>query len=199
MSSLRVERLRAAGVHADELYLASGDCVAVHGPSGGGKTRLLRAIADLDEADGEIWSDDHARSTMTCPEWRARVVFVAADSHWWLDRVGPHAPAWSDELLAAVGFDRDVLDWSVSRLSSGERQRLSLARAVTRTPGTLLLDEPTANLDAHNTERVEQLLSDWRLSSGGSILWVSHDPEQRRRVASVSHPIVDGVLGPNDG
>jgi len=194
-----MERLRAEGVQADKFYLASGDCVAIHGPSGGGKTRLLRAIADLDESEGELWSGDHARGKMSGPEWRMRVVFVAAESHWWLDQVGPHASAWPEALLAAVGFDRDVLSWSVSRLSSGERQRLSLARAVTRNPGTLLLDEPTANLDADNTERVEQLLLDWRESSGGSILWVSHDPEQRRRVASMAHPVVDGILGPGDG
>jgi ABC-type iron transport system FetAB ATPase subunit len=199
MSSLRVEQLRADGVHADRLEVAGGGCVAVHGPSGGGKTRLLRAIADLDQAEGEVWSGDVARSAMSGPEWRARVVFVAAESHWWADRVEAHAPEWPDQLLAAVGFDRDVLGWSIRRLSSGERQRLALARALARRPRSLLLDEPTANLDTQNTERVERLLSDWRRTSDGSILWVSHDPEQRRRVATVSYPIANGALGPADG
>jgi ABC-type iron transport system FetAB ATPase subunit len=199
MSSLRVERLCADGVRADRLEVNAGDCVAVYGPSGGGKTRLLRAIADLDQAEGEVWSGDLARSAMSGPEWRARVVFVAAESHWWADQVAAHAPTWPDQLLAAVGFDRDVLGWSVSRLSSGERQRLALVRALARRPGSLLLDEPTANLDTHNTERVERLLSNWRHASDGSVLWVSHDPEQRRRVASVSHPIANGLLGPADG
>lgn len=199
MSTLRVERLRADGVDADSLQVEAGACVAVYGPSGGGKTRLLRAIADLDESDGEAWSGERARSSMSGPEWRARVVFVAAESHWWDERVAPHAPSWPDELLAGVGFDRDVLNWSISRLSSGERQRLALARALARAPASLLLDEPTANLDAHNIERVELLLANWRHASGGSIVWVSHDPEQRRRVADKAHPVVNGVLGPVDG
>lgn len=76
------------------------------------------------------------------------------------------------------------MDWEVSRLSSGERQRLSLARLLAGYPKVLLLDEPTANLDKANTNRVEELILTYLREQGASALWVSHDPEQRHRMAT---------------
>ena len=97
-----------------------------------------------------------------------------------------------------MGFGQDVLDWEVQRLSSGERQRLALARALAYAPSALLLDEPSANLDGPNTERIEALVRHWRAHTGGCALWVSHDAEQRARVASASYPIHAGTLGARD-
>ncbi len=194
MSSLRLERLRAPGVDAPELHLADARCSAVHGPSGSGKTLLLRAIADLDDSRGEVWLDDIARSAIAGPDWRRRVMYLAAESHWWLPRVRDHATHWNAADLRALDFAPDVLDWDVQRLSSGERQRLALARALAHGPSALLLDEPTANLDQHNTRRVEQMLLGWREQHQGCILWVSHDPEQRTRVADRQLRIEQGRL-----
>jgi ABC-type iron transport system FetAB ATPase subunit len=194
MSRLRLHRLRAAGVDAAELEVGEGRCVALHGPSGGGKSRLLRAIADLDPSTGEIWIDDEARSSMPAPAWRRRVMLVPAESHWWRDRVGEHAEHWCEPTLAALGFEPDVLDWTVQRLSSGERQRLALARALAADPDCLLLDEPTANLDRDNRLRVESVVQAWRETGKACALWVSHDPEQRTRVADASRRIADGHL-----
>ncbi len=199
MSGLRVQGLRARGVQAAELSVAPGGCCALSGPSGSGKTLLLRAIADLDEADGEVWLDETPRSALDAPLWRRRVMYLAAESHWWGRAVREHAAAWGEADLAALGFAPEVLDWEVERLSSGERQRLALARALAHAPSALLLDEPTANLDAPNTERVEQLLRDWRRRSGGCALWVSHDPAQRARVAERQYRIEAGVLRRADG
>ena len=78
----------------------------------------------------------------------------------------------------------ECMEWQVSRLSSGERQRLGLARLLALQPRVLLLDEPTANLDAANTRRVEACLDDYRRGHQAAVLWVSHDPDQRGRVAS---------------
>ncbi len=195
MSQLRVEELRTRGIHAAALQIESGDCVALHGPSGGGKSLLLRAIADLDESSGEVWLDDRPRSGFSGPDWRRQVMYLAAESHWWGARVREHAPDWRPGDLDALGFDADVLEFPVQRLSSGERQRLALARALAHAPSVLLLDEPSANLDVPNTERLERLVADWRASSGGSVLWVSHDPRQRARVASRHYQMLAGVLG----
>ncbi|MDJ0738259.1 MAG: ATP-binding cassette domain-containing protein [Gammaproteobacteria bacterium] len=194
MSRLRIDGLRAPGVDAAELAVAAAECVALFGPSGGGKTRLLRAIADLDEAAGEVFLDDRPRSTFAAPAWRRRVMYLAADSAWWQPQVRDHASDWPAAQLAALGFGDDVLDWEVARLSSGERQRLALVRALARAPDVLLLDEPSANLDVPNTTRVERLIDDWRRSTGGSVLWVSHDPDQRQRVAARAFEIAAGRL-----
>lgn len=170
--------------------------MALHGDSGSGKTRLLRLIADLDPGEGEVWLDQAERREIPAPEWRRRVMYLAADSQWWYPTVGAHADDWAAETLKALGFDPAVLDWSVERLSSGERQRLALARALGRGPQVLLLDEPTANLDQANTSRVERLIGEWRESTGGAALWVSHDPAQRARVASSSARMEGGRLLP---
>ena len=196
MSSLRIEQLRHTGIDVGEVHIPDGSCTAIHGASGSGKTLLLRAIADLDEADGEVWLDDRARSGMSGPQWRRLVTYVAAESHWWGPTVRQHAAKWSTATLEALGFGQDVLDFGVQRLSSGERQRLAIARVLAGSPGALLLDEPTANLDQDNAIRVEQLIGDWRSRTGGCVIWVSHDPAQRARVASVQHEIRSGSLGP---
>lgn len=198
MSALRIEGLHGHGVDVPSLRVEAATCSTIFGPSGSGKTLLLRAIADLDEARGEIWLDDQPRSAMSGPQWRAKVMYLAAESAWWAGHVGKHAGEWDIDVLHMLAFGRDVLDWEVERLSSGERQRLALARALARTPRVLLLDEPTANLDQENTTRVETLLARWRETSGGCLLWVSHDPAQRARVANAAYRMRDGKLEPVD-
>lgn len=194
MTRLFIESLHGLGVSAADLTLSRGECIAIHGPSGSGKTLLLRAIADLDPADGEVWLDGVARSAMPAPRWRQAVSYLAAESHWWAPTARPHAADWGTTDLEALGFTPAVLDWEIQRLSSGERQRLALARALAHRPGVLLLDEPTANLDPGNAANVERLVADWRNHCGGCVLWVTHDPAQRARVAGAQYAIADGVL-----
>lgn len=198
MSRLSIRQLRARGIRADRLTIYDGACAALSGPSGSGKTLLLRAIADLDENSGEIRLDDLSRDAIDGPGWRRRVMYVSAESHWWQPSVRPHAAQWNDDHLQALGFTPEVLDWEIQRLSSGERQRLALARALAHGPAALLLDEPSANLDQPNTNRVEQLVEDWRSATSGCVLWVSHDAEQRTRVASSDYVIHDGELSAAD-
>jgi ABC-type iron transport system FetAB ATPase subunit len=199
VSSLRIEHLQRAGVSATDITVAAGSCIALHGASGSGKTLLLRAISDLDEAEGEVWLEKQPRSGMSGPQWRRRVSYVAAESHWWGRWVREHAKAWRTPDLQALGFGPEVLDWEIQRLSSGERQRLAIARVLAGSPSALLLDEPTANLDQENARRVEQLVEDWRRDTGGCVVWVSHDPAQRARVAKAQFEILDGNVRQEDG
>ena len=194
MSRLRIERLQRPGVNAAGIVVDSGGCTAVHGASGSGKTLLLRAVADLDEAEGEVWLDEQARSGMSGPQWRRQVSYVAAESYWWERLVREHAQDWQTDQLEALGFESTVLDWEVQRLSSGEKQRLAIARTLAGAPSALLLDEPTANLDQMNTERVEQLIAAWRRQTAGCVIWVSHDPAQRNRISDIQLEIRDGRL-----
>jgi ABC-type sulfate/molybdate transport systems ATPase subunit len=192
---LSVRHLFAPGVAADALEVAEGECVAVMGPSGAGKTRLLRAIADLDPNRGEVAADGVDRARVSGPAWRRMVGYLPAESGWWADTVGAHFPDRSGcrALLAEMRLPADVLDWPVLRLSSGERQRLALARALVRGPRALLLDEPTGALDEEARTMVEALLRR-QLDAGTPILMVTHDRSQAERLAARIVHVAKGRL-----
>ncbi|RMF11360.1 MAG: ATP-binding cassette domain-containing protein [Alphaproteobacteria bacterium] len=156
--------------------LDAGTCLGIEGPSGSGKSTLLRALADLDPARGEVFLNGTARNSMPAAAWRARVCYVAAEPAWWAERVGDH---FADEergarLAEALGL-AGAMDWTVTRLSTGEGQRLGLARALAGKPAVLLLDEPTSGLDRDAARRVARAL-ERLLEDGGSVVLVAHDP-----------------------
>jgi len=175
--------------------LESGEVLAVRGPSGSGKSLMLRAIADLDPAAGEVSLDGTARARIPAPEWRRRVAFVPAESGWWDDRVGAHFSGGDGgkALIEALGLDPAALGWEVRRLSTGERQRLAIARALVRDPKVWLLDEPTAALDAEAAGLVEKLIAQGR-DRGAAILLVTHDDSQAARLADRSLFMAGGCL-----
>ncbi|MBT0959571.1 ATP-binding cassette domain-containing protein [Denitromonas sp. IR12] len=177
------DALRVGDLSAGDLCIAPGRILALSGPSGSGKSRLLRALADLDPHEGTVALGDMRQGAVPGHRWRQAVMMVPADSQWWADTVGEHFPDGAPDGLDTLGFDTATMDWQVSRLSSGERQRLALLRAVAHQPRALLLDEPTANLDAEATARVEAWLGDLIARHHWPVLWVAHDPAQIRRVA----------------
>jgi ABC-type multidrug transport system ATPase subunit len=159
----------------------------VHGPSGSGKSLMLRAVADLDPAEGEVTLDGVPRDRIAAPEWRRRVAFVPAESGWWDDLVGAHFTAGDGAgdgvaLIEALGMDHAALGWEVRRLSTGERHRLAIARALALKPKVWLLDEPTAALDAEAAGLVEVVIKQGR-DRGAAILMVTHDDGQAARLA----------------
>ena len=163
--------------------VAAGECLVLRGPSGAGKSQLLRALADLDPSEGEVWLEGIERRAMPVTAWRRAVGLLPAEAAWWHETVGAHfdEPAAVD--VVALGFRPGVMDWEVTRLSSGERQRLALLRVLANHPRVLLLDEPTANLDDDNAARVEALVRAYLKEHGACALWVSHDPAEVRRMA----------------
>lgn len=181
--TLRLDGVTIGALASVSLTVAAGNIHCLSGPSGSGKSRLLRAVADLEPHDGQVWLGDIAQASLPAHAWRARVMLVPADSQWWADSVGEHLLQATPSDLEVLGFTPEVLEWQVSRLSSGEKQRLALLRAISREPSALLLDEPTANLDEVTTRRVETWLMARIRERGWPAIWVAHDPGQIQRVA----------------
>ena len=183
MPVLQLQGLGNGLIEPLDLTVEAGQVVCVSGPSGSGKTRLLRAIADMEPHQGSVRLDDTDRSSLPAHLWRSRVMLVPAESQWWADTVSEHWVQPMPQALEALGFEPAAGGWMVSRLSSGEKQRLALIRAVAREPQALLLDEPTANLDEAGTRRVEDWLRAEIRRRGLPVLWVAHDSAQIRRVS----------------
>ena len=193
--TLGLKRLHVGPV---DLHARDGSCVAIEGRSGSGKSLLLRAMADLDPHEGDSALDGERCSEMPAPRWRLRVTYVAAASGWWLDMVAPHFAdvAQLRTQLARVGLPPEAAGWEVARLSTGERQRLALLRALTPDNRVLLLDEPTSGLDADTTQQVEALLRE-QLEAGKTLVMVTHDPLQAGRLAHQRYLLAEGRLQEN--
>jgi ABC-type iron transport system FetAB ATPase subunit len=181
---LRIDYLSVPGLPALSFELAAQDCLAVEGPSGSGKTRLLRAIADLDPADGYMFLEGIERRELGGPEWRRRVRYASAEPAWWEATARQHfrPTARLDRLLSAVALEAEILDQPIAELSTGERQRLGLIRALADEPQVLLLDEPTSALDPQTAALAEELIK-FQLLAGRAIILVSHDAGQIARLA----------------
>jgi len=185
---LRVENLRFLVNGPYTFALKKGECVGLSGKSGIGKTQLLRAITDLIPHTGMVSLDGVPSTAISAPTWRSRVTMIPAEPLWWYPCVGDHFstdlyPESFEKRLDAVDFSKDVLRWQVTRLSTGEKQRLALLRGLCNTPSVLLLDEPCSSLDNYHTALVENFILTYLQHNSISILWVSHDPEQLLRVA----------------
>ena len=168
--------------------LRPGECLGLNGPSGVGKTQLFRAVSDLIPSLGDIVFKGKNKDSVSAVEWRSQVTMVPTDSVWWYDEISSHfsspkEKAFLDNMCINVGLPKEIVNWQVNRLSTGEKQRLSLIRTLQIKPAILLLDEPTSGLDAVNTQLVETLLLELCQSENLSLMWVSHDAAQLERVS----------------
>ena len=195
---LKLEDVSVGELEPVSLSIATGEVVCISGASGSGKTRLLRAVADLEPHGGDCLLGDIRQSETPAHRWRRQVMMVPAESQWWHETVGEHFDAETvgvpGEALEALDLPGEATSWSIDRLSSGEKQRLALIRALVREPRALLLDEPTANLDAESIRRVERWLLEIIQHRELPTLWVAHDAEQIRRVSNRQFRIRDGRL-----
>lgn len=157
--------------------------MTITGASGSGKSLLLRSLADLDPHQGRIFLGNVEHMSIPAPQWRKKVALLPSKSTWWHDTVAQHFPEVNKPYFQALGFGTDVLKWNIDRLSTGEQQRLALLRLLANQPSVLLLDEPTASLDPDNTHLTEVLVLDYAQQNQAPVLWVSHDPEQARRLS----------------
>jgi len=178
------------GIDAD---VPRGDITAVVGPSGAGKSTLLRSINRLIEpTGGEVYLDGEPTSAMNPLELRRRVGMVfqlpalfgatVEEATLYGARLAGRS-ADAARLLEMAGRGASFKDKAPQGLSVGERQRVSIARALALEPGALLVDEPTSALDEAARRRIEDLLGELNASLGLTIVLVSHALDQVERVA----------------
>jgi len=177
--------------------LDAGELVVLEGPSGSGKSRLLRQLVGLDSVEGverELLGDAYSASGL--PGWRSRVTLVAQDAPMLAGSVGDNlsfpfalraaagrsaADGRRAELLAAVGLDAIPEQRDVSTLSGGERHRLALVRGLLWDPPVLVADEPLSGLDDDRAAACFELLADAAHRSDHAVLCVVHDQDLARR------------------
>ena len=194
MPKLTVEDLLFLDRGPYNFCVQPGEILCLSGVSGAGKSLLLRAIADLDPQTGNIFLGEKECKEFEPSVWRKKVGYLAAESQWWFNQVGEHFPETesTEVVLTRAGFEKQVLEWDIHRLSTGEKQRLALARLMMNEPEVLLLDEPTASLDAENISRVEDWLRTYAVDNKVPVVWVSHDLIQIGRVANRCFEIKTG-------
>ena len=127
---------------------------------------------------------------MPASQWRRHVRYAAAEPGWWGETARVSLlPPGSDEarvlkLVGDLGLDSALLDRPLTQLSTGERLRLALVRAMSDQPRVLLLDEPTGALDTASAALAEELIR-YQVLAGRSVILVSHDPGQIERLSDL--------------
>jgi putative ABC transport system ATP-binding protein len=203
-------RTQVRAVDGVSFAVGSGEIVLIMGPSGSGKTTLLTILGGLlRPTSGRVVIDGLDLTAMRpaeLPRVRREHVGFVFQSFNLLDSLsaqenvevalnvagvgGAAARSRARDLLITAGLE-GRLDFRARDLSGGEKQRVSIARALANRPQLLLADEPTANLDSRNGHEVMQLLHDLAKREGHTVVVVSHDTRLQ--------DIADRVLWLEDG
>jgi ABC-type polar amino acid transport system ATPase subunit len=174
-----------------------GEVVVITGPSGSGKTTILRAIAGLEQPDAGQIAVDGGRAGMVF-QFHCLFEHLSALDNVCLAPVHAHGISRADaerrahELLAGFGVDHRAHAYP-RELSGGEAQRVAIARALAVDPHVLLLDEPTASLDASRRSELGALLAGLA-RQGRTLVIATHDEEFTRTFAIRTYRLVDGAL-----
>jgi iron complex transport system ATP-binding protein len=197
MSTLvRARGLVMAGrLRETALEIAAGELVCLVGPNGSGKTSLIQAMAGIGNAGGEIAIAGRDPRRLGPAERPGFVTYLPAtrDLPW---------PLLARDVIALGGGAADfpalslqaLLDRRVDTLSTGERSRVLLARALAPRPKLLLLDEPTANLDPLWQIRLMALVREELAQGGRAALVAIHDLDAAERYADRILVMQDGCI-----
>jgi putative ABC transport system ATP-binding protein len=178
-----------------------GEKVAVVGASGSGKSLLLRALAGLDPVQaGEVIFHQKPIHSYFMPIYRSQIIYLHQRPALWegtveenlqqVYRLAVHRhQVYKHELilnyLHLLQKTPDFLHRPVSALSGGEAQIVAFLRALQLSPSILLLDEPTASLDAITAQSLEALVAVWQNEQPyRTYFWTSHDPTQLERITN---------------
>jgi putative ABC transport system ATP-binding protein len=186
------------------ISVTEGDVLAVLGPSGSGKSSLLRLLNRLDEpTEGTVLLDGTDYRDLPPREVRRRIGIVPQSPALRAGTVFENVTIGhrlrgetvrretAEELLARMNLD-GYADRDVSDLSGGEAQRVAIARTLITEPEVLLLDEPTSSLDSASEAKVETLLEGLIHETDLTTILVTHDDAQARRLADRVAMLEDG-------
>ena len=186
----------------DDLAIQRGELFAIVGPSGAGKSTLLRLLNFLESPSaGIIRYKDQATPPLDLTR-QITTVFqhpillhrsVHENVEYGLRLRDQRNDKQVDEIIARVGLAAFAAS-AADSLSGGERQRIALARALVLNPEVLLLDEPTANLDPHNVSLIESTIREENEQRGTTILLVTHNVFQAKRLAQRVGLMLNGKL-----
>lgn len=186
----------------DELVIQHGELFAIVGPSGAGKSTLLRLLNFLESPSaGIIRYKDHHTPPLDLTR-QITTVFqhpillhrtVRENVEYGLRLRDQRDDKRIEAIIARVGLAAFTAS-AADSLSGGERQRIALARALVLNPDVLLLDEPTANLDPHNVSLIESIIREENEQRGTTILLVTHNVFQAKRLAQRVGLLLNGSL-----
>jgi putative ABC transport system ATP-binding protein len=175
-----------------DLTIPAGDCVAILGPSGSGKSSIVNLLSGIDRpTSGRIlWNGTPVESRRAWSRLRREgigIVFqefnliptLSAAENVEMALMGRGVAASEQRARAQAALGRVGLTQRMRHLphalSGGERQRVAIARAIVNSPSVLLADEPTGNLDSANAAAVADLLFDLQRDTGMTLVLVTHD------------------------
>jgi iron complex transport system ATP-binding protein len=169
-------------LNATDLQLGPGELVAVIGPNGSGKTSLLRALAAIERTSGDVRVDGEDLQALGPSRRPHLVTYVPASRElvWPIstrDVIALGLPRPDPQRVEALIEQLELESLAnrhVDRLSTGERARVLLARALAPKPRLLLLDEPLSNLDPYWVLRILEILQE-TVSGGSAALVALHD------------------------
>lgn len=196
---------------AVDLAVAPGETLALIGPSGAGKTTILRMIAGLDRTgrgriavNGTPWLDSATGIDLPTRKRRVGVVFQAYALFPHLGAAANVAEAMGHRPAAERTREAEALLARVhlpglghrrpAALSGGQQQRVALARALARDPEILLLDEPFSAVDRPTRRALHRLLAELRETTPAPILFVTHDIEDAAACADRVCFVQDGQV-----
>ena len=179
-----------------DLSIAKGEFISLYGPSGSGKTTLLNLIGGLERPDeGHILLEGVETTTLSADQltelrlnqigfifqsYNLIPVLSALENVAFIMQMqgqdGESTRQRAMDVLKAVGLE-GLENRRPAELSGGQQQRVAVARAIAAKPNLVLADEPTANLDSHNSQTLMELLKKLNEELNMTFIITSHDPE----------------------
>jgi ABC-type Mn2+/Zn2+ transport system ATPase subunit len=220
LKGITVRRAKGLLLDGISLSVSRNEFVGIIGPNGAGKTTLLNVIAGFERFEGTLSLFGHREAWTRSRETRLRVGYVPQ-----LFQIDPAFPILAAEAVMTGAIGRlglfrspgrrerektmrlmemmrvaHLADRPLGQLSGGERQKVSLARAILQQPDILLMDEPTANLDIAVQKEVLNLINEIHKRETLTLLFVTHDfnmlPAAMRRAVLLNHgkTVFDGDI-----